>query len=494
VALFAAIIVAAISSSLILVILGYAVSAARDSARDRGRSIAVATVEGVVDSTYAALQTGDPANLPCNVVPSAVAAGPDGAAAQATVRYMVKKADGSTLIDPVACRPAGYAPKDVIGAVITVNGTTAARAGLPAGKRKMESYVKLTPVYAQSNSLNKAIFASGKVSMTNSATLLGNVGTDADVYAGKDFICDNSMDLGGSLYVQGYTKFDNTCSVKGDLHSLSYVQINNQSTIGGRIISSTGAISVANNNTTVGGVLQAAGDISGANTWNTCPEIKCQRGLSSAPPPAQEPFPVLKWDDATRAEWVAAGYTAANTVTLNNCTESDGTNAATKWFVANAATLTGKSVLLTDCAIKLTGNYGKNLQLNNDLLIVARGGFTSNNSTEFASTAAGTPRHLHWVVPHDVAVTLPCVTPVISTAQQFSLTNDVRMFLYSPCNISFANQSTQIGQIYGGSDVTVSNSFTLQFRPVPVFGVTLPASTTLVESYKVDIVYKRETG
>ena len=70
------------------------------------------------------------------------------------------------------------------------------------------------------------------------------------------------------------------------------------------------------------------------------------------------------------------------------------------------------------------------------------------------------------------------------------------MFLYSPCNISFSNQSTQIGQIYGGSNVTISNKFTLQFRPVPVYGVSFstPVVSTVVESFKVDIVYKRETG
>jgi hypothetical protein len=491
VALFAALMVVAISSSLILIILGYAVSAARDSGRDRGRSIAVATVEGVVDSTYAALQTGTPANMPCNVVPTQVlAAGPDGSSAQATVRYMVKKADGTTLVT-ADCMPAGYAPKDVVGAVITATGNTAARAGSPAGKRKMESHVKLTPVYAQDNSLGKAIYASGSLAVTNNATLLGNVGSDADVYAGQTFVCDNSLDLAGSLYVQGNTTFSNTCSVKGDLHSLGSVTINNQSTIGGRIISSSGTTGVALNhpNITAGGVVQAAGGITGDGSWGSCVQPKCQRNLSPAPPPPpNEPFPILQWDAATQAAWLAAGYT--NVVTRDDCTESGGLNSATRWLRDEAHLLTAKSVLLTDCAIKLSG---EEIKLKQDLAILAKGGFQSTNSTEFASTASGTPRHLHWVVPFDT-VARPCTTPQISTSQQFRVTDDVRMFLYSPCDISFSNQSTQIGQIYGGGNVTVNNRFTLQFRPVPVFGVQLPVSSTVVESFKVDIVYKRETG
>ena len=179
--------------------------------------------------------------------------------------------------------------------------------------------------------------------------------------------------------------------------------------------------------------------------------------------------------------------------TVNDCTVTAGVNAATRWFLDNAATIPAKSVLITPCEIKLEGNHGKDLKLKNDLLIMSKGGFSTNNSTEFGSTVAGQTRLLHWVVPFDTAAR-PCSTPSITTDQQFGLTADVRMFLYSPCNISFANQSTHIGQIYGGSNVTVNNRFTLQFRPVPVFGVQLPVSSTVVESFKVDIVYKRETG
>jgi hypothetical protein len=383
----------------------------------------------------------------------------------------------------------------VAGAVITVTGSTTARAGIPAGKRKMESYVKLTPVYGQDNSLGKAIYASGTLAVTNNATLLGNVGSDADVYAGTSFLCNNSLDLGGSLYVQGDTEFTNTCSVKGDLHSLGNIKIGNQSTIGGRVISTNGYANLDNPSITVGGVLQTAGDIFGKPPWNTCVQPKCQRNLNPPPPPPPtEPFPQMTWA-IMGAGWTAAGYTQASVPNVNDCvTETDGLNAASKWFVDNAALLTSKTVLQTNCGIKLSGNHGKALKLSNDLLILAKGGFTTTNQTEFGSTVPGAARNLHWIVPYDVA-TRPCSTPKITTSQQFSLTNDVRMFLYSPCDIDFANQSTQIGQIYGGSNVKISNKFTLQFRPVPVYGVSLGTTTvsTDVESFKVDIVYKRET-
>ena len=65
------------------------------------------------------------------------------------------------------------------------------------------------------------------------------------------------------------------------------------------------------------------------------------------------------------------------------------------------------------------------------------------------------------------------------------------MLVYSPCNISFSNNSDHIGQIYDGSAVAINNQFTMKYQPVPVWGID-PASLPLL-SYKIDVVYKRET-
>ena len=63
--------------------------------------------------------------------------------------------------------------------------------------------------------------------------------------------------------------------------------------------------------------------------------------------------------------------------------------------------------------------------------------------------------------------------------------------VYSPCKINFANSSTHMGQIFGGSDVAINNQFNLDYYPLPVWGVD-PNSLPTV-SYNVDINYKRET-
>ena len=54
-----------------------------------------------------------------------------------------------------------------------------------------------------------------------------------------------------------------------------------------------------------------------------------------------------------------------------------------------------------------------------------------------------------------------------------------------------ATTADHLGQIIGGSTVAINNQFSMQYRPVPVFGID-PTSLPLL-SYKIDIVYKRET-
>jgi len=65
------------------------------------------------------------------------------------------------------------------------------------------------------------------------------------------------------------------------------------------------------------------------------------------------------------------------------------------------------------------------------------------------------------------------------------------MLLYSPCNIAFSNNSTHIGQIYGGGDVAIDNKFTLEYQPLPVLGIDPSSQPAL--GYNPSIVYKRET-
>ena len=127
-------------------------------------------------------------------------------------------------------------------------------------------------------------------------------------------------------------------------------------------------------------------------------------------------------------------------------------------------------------------------------MIVSKGGYSATNQTGFASTTTGVKRDLYWTVPYDSVASRPCSSPAITTSNQFTLSSDVDMFMYTPCDITFSNMNKHFGQIYGGSNVTITNKYAMQFRPAAVF--TAPpwpsAAGARVESYKVDLVYKRE--
>src|SRR5262249_53290853 len=100
----------------------------------------------------------------------------------------------------------------------------------------------------------------------------------------------------------------------------------------------------------------------------------------------------------------------------------------------------------------------------------------------------GTQRMMYWFVPSD-SLTMPCTNPSITTTNLTRFT-DVAVFMYTPCNVSVNNNTGSTGQVYGGSDVTIANLFTLTFFPLPQFAASGPDGPPV--GYKVDPVYKRE--
>jgi len=345
----------------------------------------------------------------------------------------------------------------------------------------MQALINLTPVYG--NSLNKAIFANSSLTFNNQTTLTGNSGPDADVYTNGNFACANNQNFAGSVLAQGGIAVQGTCTIAGDAWAklnVSYTSGSNGS-IGGRVLSSTGSVALPNN-FNVNGTLLAAGGI----TWGGCSASgKCFPNTSSVASPAVFPLPRLRGIDPVMDIWRAEGYTVYD----DNACGSAPNYTTIKNKIINTYARTGtKTLVRTTCPVKFKSD--NNISLSNDLAIFAYGGISSQNQVSFASSN-GTARVLHWVVPYDAAATLPCATPAITTDQQFNFATTVNMLIYSPCNISFSNNADHLGQVIGGSNVQINNQFSMQYRPVPVFGID-PTSLPLL-SYKIDVVYKRET-
>lgn len=473
VTLVIAMMVMGVVSALSVLVVTIAIQANQDSGRDRQRTVTVNAAEAGVDASYAQIQASG-TTLPCQWPSSGLAsvkAAPDKATSQATISYytaagapMSCTADGT--LDATTTKPAT--------AVIDGFGSAQSIAGRTARARHVQALVNLTPVYGES--LNKAIFADSSLTFNNQTTLTGFQGPDADVYTNGNFTCSNNQNFAGSVLAQGTITVAGQCTIAGDAWAKLGVSNTSGSSgsIAGRVLSSTGTISLPNN-FDVNGTLLAAGNIS----WGGCSASgKCFPNTTVSAPQAF-PFPILRGDEPTLNDWRAVGYTVFYPT---NC-------ATVKNDIINIYAKTGsKTLVRTPCQVQFSKD--NDIVLNNDLAIFADGGFSSSQQVSFVSNNA-TVRNLHWVVPADAVASRPCASPSITTDNQFNFATTVNMLVYSPCNISFSNNSDHLGQVFGGSAVTIDNQFTMQFRPVPVFGVD-PTSLPLL-SYKIDIAYKRET-
>lgn len=471
-ALVIAVMSVSVCLALALVGVQLAMTSTRASGVDRQRVLAINAAEAGVDAGYTAIQNGG-ANPPCSLPSTNVKSGPDTAAFGTTITYY--NAAGTAL----TCNAAGNVVGVPAKALLSSNAqTNVLGGGGTRGSRKMEALVNLIPVQL----LNKAIFADGSLSFSNRTTLTGQNGADADVYSNRSVDCANNENFAGNVYSQGDISISNSCTFAGNVWAGGRVFTNNgaNGAIGGFVKAGGGSISLSG--VTVGGNLYAQTSIS----FSGCSAAgKCFPNSNPGLPPSS-PFPVIRGDAASLAEWTAAAPDGPGYTRYDYTGDCSGLASAIKNTYARTGVPT---LLVTSCQVSLSNE--KDIPLSNDLAIFAAGGFAATQQNTFLSNVAGQNRKMHWIVPYTASITRPCSTPSITTDQNFGTSDDVDMFLYSPCNISFNNNSTHIGQVYGGSDVSISNQFNMEYRPVPVFGVDLSSLPPL--SYTPSIVYKRET-
>lgn len=474
VTLVIAMMVMGVVSTLSVVVVTVAIQTNQDSGRDRQRTATINAAEAGVDASYAQIQSSG-TTLPCRWPASGttdVQGAPDKATSYATISYF------DSAGAPMACSGGTLNASSVKPASATVDGfgSAPAIAGQATRERHMQALVNLTPVYG--DSLNKAIFADASLSFNNQTTLTGNSGPDADVYTNGNFVCANNQNFAGSVHAQGSITVQGTCTIAGDAWAKLDVSHSSgaNGSIGGRVLSSTGSISLPNN-FSVNGTLLAAGGIS----WGPCSASgKCFPNTTVAPPQTF-PFPIIRGDATTMNAWQAQGYTIV--------TDTGSCGGIVNRIKTDYSKRAGaKTLVKTACAVNFSND--KDIALQNDLAIFSYGGFSSTQQVSFSSSSSAL-RNLHWIVPADATASRPCSSPGISTDQQFNFATEVNMLVYSPCDISFSNNADHLGQVFGGSAVAINNQFSMQFKPVPVWGVD-PTSLPLL-SYKIDIVYKRET-
>ena len=485
-ALIAAVAIVGLVGLLVATMVAVTLRETRQTGRDRQRSAAVTSAEGAVDKSLANIQEAAPDALPCGT--STVAdseARPDTLTIATTVTYF--DASGA----PIDCTLVQDATSNVVASSALVKSTSTSTpiAGQAPAVRTIETAVRLTPAFA--NGLDKAIFGNSGVTLANKTELYGRNGTpDADIYTNGSFTCSNNEHFRGSIYAQGSIVLSNSCRIDVDAWSkLGFTSDSPQATVSGDVKVSQGTATI-NAGTILGNVKAQA--ISPAS-WCTSHPDHCTIGVGVVTDPPSYTFPQLNWNSTVAQEWAEAGY--ATVVTDNNCTYSgNGSNGPGQWIVDNGNHLTGPTILTTTCQVVLQnpnnnpacGN--KRVCLNDNLAVFADGGITISNTLTITSTDQ-TSRHLYLIQPYD-AVPSPCTTIGINLDNQVTISPTVTELLYSPCSVRKANNTDHYGQIYAGGYAQIDNQLTMYYTPLPVWGVD--ATTTKVESYSADILYKRE--
>lgn len=492
IALVVAIALIAVVGMLIAAMVAVAMFESRSTGRDRQRSQAVAAAEQSVDALMAQIQGIALAGVPCGPGTANVTAGSDRLQVASSVRFF----DQGGL--EISCSAVRAGSTRAFTAAIEATATSEALMDQRAAQRQIEVLIQLEPEYG--NDLDKAIFGDQGVTLANHADIYGENGqSNADLYSNKDVICNNNEHFYGSLYAQGQVRLDGPCTVEVDVHAKGTVYAQNSAAVNGRVLSVNGPVQISGNN--IGQQIISGGAINAPSVCST--PNKCFPNTAVPPVPTQT-FPILNWDGTVQSEWAAQGYTNVVEYSGAVCSQNPPNpwNGKGDWVAydimrhtdgvsngSNPADWTGDTIIVSRCPQKVQFQ-GIDLRLPFNMAIFSFAGIMFSNNTDVTSSDGVTDRNLYFIHPYNAVSTHPCTTMEgITLDNSLNLAPQVHTLMYTPCNARKANNTNEYGQIYAGGKVTIDNRLTMSYVPLPVWGVI--ASTT-IESYTIEIQYKRE--
>ena len=434
------------------------------AAYDRKRVTSIAAAEAGIDRAWNLVQFTAPGNLPCGTdVTDALGSQPG--PATFTISFTWYKADNTAYACTPTDRPSQSSPPSA--ALITAVGET--NTDVP---RTMQTYVTLTPNYG---GFGSAILAVTNTTFSNNFSILGQNGNDGNIYVTDgDLVIDNPVTVYGNVYVHdGTAQLRNNSQINGELWANGSIRLDNPSTVGTNVISSTGAIDT---NTDPGGVV--GGFAMAGSTIEEPPLLISGSTYEFSPqgaPPTQA-FPKLCEVEiagvCTAMPWTAQGYTVT---TATDC-------ATAQAFLD--ASLSGDKVLWipSGCAnLQIANNDVINFSGN--LAIVTNGKITMENKNTWNGV---TGKKLFFISNYRPSLSCSSGAYDISTGNNSNFKNASVLF-YGPCTVTLNNQNDFTGQVLGNS-VQILNHFTMQYQPVLVPGLDS------IEGFNQNVVYIREVA
>jgi len=453
---------------------------------DRKQVQSIGGAEAGIDLATNSLQSAAPPCTLSGTLPS----GPTTSSYSVAITYY-GTTDGSGSALSCSAVQAGTAVP--LSALLTSTGDTSA-AGF--GSRVMHALVHMTAV--PSPAFDKAIFAQGTLTFNNKSTINGDGKNNADVYTNTSFTCTNNENFYGSLYSQGDITGSNTCTTSGDWWAAGTISATGNGVLGGSAYAG-GCVTPAAGTCTAS-TANGAGNISFSSNYSVAKNAIAKGTISPTPcgagkviqgtcstsanhgAPPYYSFPVV---DYNALAWSQAGYTV-----------HDFTGSSCPAFTpATLAAYTSPAVVLTNCNV----DWGKNTwTFNTDMAVFATGGFGSTNQVTFQSGSA-TSHNFYMIVPSHLFGTQSATT-CSSNSGNITFTNKTTIdstttplvsFIYTPCNVTINNNQSEVGQVYSGGNVSITNQFTMNYKSLSVPGAVGGTGAPPV-SYLIGRVYTRE--
>jgi hypothetical protein len=488
-AMILALLVTVVVLALSIVIVNLAIHSSTSSAYDRRRTIAVAAAEAGVDDYYRYLadfrtvSSGTTlTSIDCARTGS-VTTGPN--QGQWTSTLTLYSYSGG-VYTPMSCPPlANVVPA---GARITSVGRSPSNSLL----RKMESFVRISPVYG---GFNAAMLATTPTTIGNKVTINGLEGNDGDIVVSCpsppcSLSLSNNQAIAGNLYVNGSLSMTNSVHVLGDVWTTGSVTMSTGATVDGNVSSSQGSISVSNP-ALVGGNASAAGTVGDTSRI----EGLSSPGTALDDPPTT-PLPQITFNATQQAAWQAQGYKIN---TYFDCTSAYN-------FIRNIPTTPDPStgtmdyVVYINSAVPCALNFGNltNITLPGNLAIITTGSISmsqqvnwqalNTNDTKLAQTGADAQLFLIDVYRTGLLCTGGLYDITTSNNTNFLNVSQrpiLAVSMYSPCSVNLSNQNNFNGQVLSNT-LNVQNQITMNYQPVLVPGISQ------VTGFKQDVQFKRE--
>jgi hypothetical protein len=347
--------------------------------------------------------------------------------------------------------------------LVTSTGTSSPGYAHPVS-RTLRAEIVLTPIR---EGFDQAVLSNTNLDVLNSLNVRGSAPSDADVYTNGNLTISNGVQLAGSAYAAGTITVKDAAVVHHDVWAGRSVALSGNPVVFGDAMSSRESVLLSQRAHVLGDA-SAGTTVSITNAARVDGSVVHGRPLGPPPVPA---FPRLVWDTGAEAAWRDAGYEIHR---FPDCVQA----------AAFLRSLPARDVVVrieSGCTLAFGNN--ETLAIPGNLAVVTNGSIALTNNITVAGS--GNLRDVTLMVPVPASGVADCTTGSISVANSVSFSS-VRLFAFTPCTLSFANNSTPgvRGQLVGG-DIDITNRTTITFDP-PV----LPVSE--VTGYAAGVAYFHE--